>query len=203
MKFVPPNNPVLAKAAKTIPQDQINSPQTKKIIQTMLNLSYGQRKNKKKPLMVGLAAPQIGKSIRIILVDVKADGKGRVGELKVYTNPEIIWQSKKMAEWYEGCYSTSKVCGIVKRPVAIKIKAFNITPPRCDIVEEKYSGYVARIFQHEIDHLEGIRFPDLIKDPDKLHWVLKKEFPLYRNKQAWKNWPKKCLFKEWKKIKSL
>lgn len=60
---------------------------------------------------------------------------------------------------------------------------------------------MARIFQHEIDHLNGKRFPDLIKDPKKLHWVLKKEFPLYRNKQAWFNWPRKCSFEKWRKIK--
>lgn len=198
-KFVPSNDPILTKVAKQILKSQINSQEIGEVIKTMRTVAHGEQKNKqslrsgdlkKGPVMVGLAAPQIGISKRIILVDVAANGKGRVGDLRIYINAQIIWRSKKEEEWYEGCYSTSRVCGIVSRPISIKIKAWNVTPQGCDIVEEKYSGYVARIFQHEIDHLNGKRFPDLIKEPDKLHWVLKKEFPLYR-KGAWKNWPKK------------
>lgn len=192
------NDPILAKVAKAIPKSQINSAETGKIVESMLKVAHGQQKNKKKPMMVGLAAPQIGILKRIILVDVKANGRGKVGKLRVYINPEIIWKSKREGEWYEGCFSTGKVCGIVKRPVSVKIEGFNLDGK---LVKEKYSGYAARIFQHEIDHLNGKRFPDLIKDPDKLHWVLKKEFPLYRDQGAWKTWPKKCSFEKWKKIK--
>lgn len=174
-----------AKISKEISFSKISSPETKEIIETMLKIAYGEQKDKDKPVMVGLAAPQIGISKRIILVDVATDGKGKVGDLKVYINPEIIWQSKKEVEWYEGCYSTGKICGIVSRSNSIIIKASNI-------VEEKYTGYVARIFQHEIDHLDGKIFIDCIKNPNNLHWVEPEEFPTYRNKQAWKTWPKKA-----------
>lgn len=143
--------------------------------------------------MVGLAAPQIGISKRIILVDVKADGKGKVGDLRVYINPEIIWKSKREGEWYEGCFSIKNICGIVSRPTSIKIQAFVLQPGRLQakFIQEKHKGYVARIFQHEIDHLNGVLFIDHIKEPDKLHRVEDHEFPLYRNKQAWRNWPRK------------
>lgn len=208
-QFVLPNNPILTKIAKKIRVGNINYEKIKKIIQTMLKVAHGNRKNKRKPVMVGLAAPQIGISKRIILVDVKADGKGNVGDLRVYINPQITWTSKTKGEWYEGCYSTSRVCGIVKRPISVKVKGFILASQgdalrtwEAKPVEGKYSGYVARIFQHEIDHLNGQVFVDLIKDPDKLHWVLKKEFPIYRNKQAWKTWPKKCSFEKWKNIKT-
>lgn len=178
--FLKPNDPRLRKvSAEVNPQD------TKAIIKIMLKVAFGEQKDQKKPIMVGLAAPQIGIFKRIILVDVKADGKGLVGDLRVYINPEIVWKSKGEGEWYEGCYSVNKICGIVSRPVSIKIKAFGIT-------EEKYTGYIARIFQHEIDHLDGKIFTDHIKNPDHLHWVEEKEFPLYRNKQAWKTWSKKA-----------
>lgn len=202
-KFVPPNDPILTKLAREIPKKQINSAETRKIVETMLVVASRQRNNKKRPIMVGLAAPQIGISKRIILVDIKADGKGRVGNLRVYINPQIIWTSKKEGEWYEGCFSTGKVCGIVSRPTSIKIQAIHYTHGMCKVVSEKHKGYVARIFQHEIDHLNGIRFPDLIKNPNHLHWVLKKEFPLYRDKQAWRNWPKKCSFEKWESIKRI
>ncbi len=203
--FLKPSDPILTKKAEKIPQNQIGSENTKQIIETMLKVAYGQQQGRNKPIMVGLAAPQIGISKRIILVDTKADGKGKVGDLKVYINPEIIWQSKKQTEWYEGCYSTGRVCGIVSRSVSIKVKAFQSDtlggnrnpPPRWYVV----TGYVARIFQHEIDHLNGKAFVDHITDPDKLHWVSKKEFGLYRNQEAWRNWPRKCLKKKWEKIK--
>lgn len=190
--FLKSNHPLLRKTAEKIPIKQINSPQTKKVIQRMLTIARGKQGNSKKPIMVGLAAPQIGISKRIILVDVKADGKGKVGKLKVFINPEIIWISKKQNEWYEGCYSLSGICGIVSRPLSIKVRGFRMQPSRLQakLSEEKYTGYAARIFQHEIDHLNGKFFTQHIKDPKNLHSVKPSEFSLYRNKKAWKNWPK-------------
>ncbi len=196
-QFVSPNDPILVKIAKEIPIAKIDSKEIQDIISLMLKVSYGQQRQKKKPVLVGLAAPQIGISKRIILVDVKADGKGQVGGVHVYINPEITWTSKRKGEWYEGCFSTGKVCGIVSRPVSIKIKAHIL-----GLKAKKYTGYLARIFQHEIDHLNGKVFVDHITNPDNLHWVEKREFPLYRNQQAWKNWPKKCSFEKWKSLKS-
>ncbi len=205
--FLKPNNLLLKKRSSKIPAQEILSNQTKKIIEKMLKIAHGEQKNSKKPIMVGLAAPQIGISKRIILVDTKANGRGKVGDLRIYVNPEIIWSSKTKAKWYEGCYSTGKICGIVSRPKAIKIRAIVLKslgrlakqPPRLTSIEEKWTGYIARIFQHEIDHLNGILFYDHIKNPDHLHEVEKDEFPLYRdgqvlssgNKMAWKTWPKK------------
>lgn len=83
--FLKPNDPALRKVSKEIPQDQVNSPKTRKIIETMLKLAYGKQKDKDKPMMVGLAASQIGILKRIILVDVKSDGKGKTGDLRIYT----------------------------------------------------------------------------------------------------------------------
>lgn len=195
--FLKSNNPILSKIAKEITASEINSKKIQNIIQIMLNVAYGEQRNKKQPIMVGLAAPQIGISKRIILVDIVADGKGKVGDLRVFINPEITLASKQKGEWYEGCYSTGKICGIVSRPESIKVSAYTLptTYPhskwKFELVEEKYNGYVARILQHEIDHLNGKVFINHISNPDKLHWVKKSEFPLYRDKQAWRNWPKK------------
>lgn len=191
--FLKPNDRLLRKTSKEIPQNQINSTQVRKIIKAMLKVAYGEQEDQNKPIMVGLAAPQIGIFKRIILVYVKANGKGKVGDLHIYINPQITWISKREEEWYEGCFSTGRVCGIVSRPVSIKIRGFVLTPRRWEakLTEERWSDYVARIFQHEIDHLNGKLFMDHIKNPDHLHWVEEHEFPLYRNQQAWRNWPKK------------
>jgi|SRR3989344_3802476 len=180
--FLKPNNPKLTRISKVIPKQKVKSLATRNIINKLLN--------NKLPFMVGLAAPQIGILKRIILVQIEK------GILTPYINPEIIWESKRKGEWYEGCFSTSKICGIVKRPISIKIEATKDGKK----VLEKHTGYKARIFQHEIDHLNGVRFPEKISDPKKLHWVLKKDFPVYR-KGGWKKWPKLCSFEKWNQIK--
>ena len=199
-KFVAPNDPVLNLVAKAILSAEISSSSVQNSINEMFEVAYGEQKDATKPLLVGLAAPQIGISKRIILVDVNADGKGKVGDLRLYINPEIIWSSDETGEWYEGCFSTDCVCGVVSRPLEIKIKAYSKDGA---LLTEEYSGYTARIFQHEIDHLNGREFTTHITDDSKLHWVEKKEFPLYRDQGKWKDWPVKCSRAKWKQIKGL
>ena len=200
LSLVLPNDPILLEVARSIPQNEIKSEETQQIIEDLLSLAYGEQKDRARPILVGLAAPQVGISKRIILVDLGADGHGGVSNLKVLLNPKIIWQSKDLVEWYEGCFSTDRVCGIVKRPDSVQIQAY--TPSGQEIVE-KYFGYVARIFQHEIDHLNGKEFTTHVKDDSKLHWVEENEFPEYRDKEAWRTWPKKCPRERWEKIKGI
>ena len=199
-KFVLPDNPILTRIAEAIDPKDIHSTEVSKAIEEMFTAAYGEQKDAGKPLLVGLAAPQIGISKRIILVDVIADGKGKVGDLRLYINPEIIWRSKEEAEWYEGCFSTDRVCGVVSRPIWINIRALTKDGEE---VEEEYSGYTARIFQHEIDHLDGKEFTTHITDDDKLHWVEKDEFPLYRNQEGWRDWTCKCSRQKWERIKGI
>lgn len=197
--LVAPHDPVLNQIAPAVPQEQIASSDTKLEIESILEIAYGFRKDRQKPTVVGLAAPQIGISKRIIAVDIGADGKGQLSDLRIYINPEITWRSKEENEWYEGCWSTDRVCGIVSRPTTVKVKAFT---PDSKEIEEEFSGYVARIFQHEIDHLNGQEFITHITNDANLHWVEENEFPAYRNEEAWRNWPHKCPRKKWDKIKS-
>lgn len=196
--FVAPSDPILTKIALPFLSEEIGSEEINRHIEKMLKVAYGEQQDGGKPLLVGLAAPQIGISRRIILVDAIADGKGKVGDLRLYINPEIIWASDEQNEWYEGCFSTSRVCGIVSRPTRIKIRAWTREGQQ---IEEDYAGYTARIFQHEIDHLNGREFVTHIHDDDKLHWVEKEEFPQYRNQEGWRTWPKKCPREKWDQIK--
>ena len=198
LKFVAPSDPVLSKKASDIPVDEINTELIQDDIERMFTVAYGEQIDRKKPVLVGLAAPQVGISKRIILVDLGADGHGGVANLQVFINPQITYFSEATNEWYEGCFSTDRVCGIVTRPHLIKISALTRegTP-----IDGQFEGYVARIFQHEIDHLNGKEFTTHISDPDKLHWVEEEEFPSYRDKEAWRNWENKCTFDNWKAIK--
>jgi len=195
-----PNDPILLQIADSIPLKEIKNDQTRQIINQLLHLAYGQQNDRTRPVLVGLAAPQAGISKRIILVDVGADGHGGVSDLKVFINPRITWKSDDLLEWYEGCYSTDRVCGIVTRPDSVEIEAYT---SEGQVINEKYFGYVARIFQHEIDHLNGKEFTTHITDDNKLHWVEENEFPKYRDKEAWRNWPNKCPRQKWEKIKGV
>lgn len=198
--LVEPNDPVLIRIAQEIPRGKITSPEIKETIEEMLEASYGRRVNREKPALVGLAAPQIGISKRIIAVDIGADETGGLSELKLYINPEITWKSKEKEEWCEGCWSTDRVAGIVLRPKKIKVKAF--TTDGREVVEE-YEGYVARIFQHEVDHLNGQEFVNIISNPNKLHWVEEDEWVKYKNEGGWRNWPVICPKEKWEKIKGI
>ena len=98
---------------------------------------------------VGLAAPQVGISKRVIVVDI---GEG----LFKLANPEIV-SSSGIQDGAEGCLSVPDVVGNVKRSEHVKVKALNEDG---DEVTIEASGYLARAFQHEIDHLNGIIFTD-------------------------------------------
>ncbi len=198
LSFLLPNDPLLRTECDSVSAQEIASERIQTIIKQMYEVAYGEQSDRKLPVMVGLAAPQIGIDARIILVDVKANGRGEVGQLRTYINPVITRRSDREDAWYEGCYSTSRVCGIVSRPTNIDLRAFD---EHGIVIEESWSGYTARIFQHEIDHLDGRVFVDHITNDGDLHWVEKHEFPLYRDQQAWRTWPNKCSREKWKRIR--
>jgi peptide deformylase len=195
--IVQPSHPVLSQIAAEVPAEEISTPTIQNIIQEMLKIAGAERGSEQKPILVGLAAPQIGISKRIILVDTQANEKGGISTVKVYINPKIISKSSEQTEWYEACYSTGEVTAIAKRAKTVTIIALN---EEGNSIQETHHDYIARIFQHEIDHLDGIRVPDIVDD-DQLYKVKEDEFYLYRNQEGWRHWPHKCTREEWEKIK--
>ena len=103
---------------------------------------------------VGLAAPQIGISERIIAVQEKE-------KVAVYANPEIIKRSTAMQITEEGCLSVPGVFGMVERAKRITVRALDRHGRR---VEMELSNFPADVFQHEVDHLDGILFIDKVKE---------------------------------------
>ncbi|MBR6090104.1 MAG: peptide deformylase [Anaerolineaceae bacterium] len=108
---------------------------------------------------VGLAAPQIGESLRMIVVEYPEDDSVEDSPMKTYKviNPEIIWRSEETVEGNEGCLSIPGYVGTVVRNESIKVKGLSVFGRPLKI---NASGWLARIFQHEIDHLEGICYID-------------------------------------------
>jgi peptide deformylase len=107
---------------------------------------------------VGLAATQINISLRVIVVEYGDEDDEEVS-LKLYTivNPEISHYSAETVIGTEACLSVPGIAGEVERPEAIIVKGFNRHGQALKI---KADGWLARIFQHEIDHLDGVLFVD-------------------------------------------
>lgn len=129
----------------------------------------------KDPKGVGLAAPQVGRPIRLFLVRDN-------GKVITMINPEILWLSKKTNETKkkkekyiaEGCLSLPHFYGPVKRAWAVKVE---YQTPEGKKKKEKFEGFSAQIIQHELDHLNGITFVQrLLEQKRKLfklhgdHW---------------------------------
>lgn len=108
---------------------------------------------------VGLAAPQVGVSQRVVVVEYTEDEENEDAPKKLYVlvNPEILQPSKETEMGIEGCLSVPGLVGEVERHTSLTVKGQN---RRGQPVKYKVSGWLARIFQHEIDHLDGIIYTD-------------------------------------------
>ncbi len=136
--------PVLAEKAKAI--EEI-TPELQELIENMIETMYEDEG-------VGLAAPQVGESIRLICVD--QTGPKERGDLMVMINPEIT-SCEGQVDSEEGCLSCPEFTGKVKRSQKISVKALDREGKEiCMEVED----YLAIILQHEIDHLDGVTIVD-------------------------------------------
>ena len=148
-------DPVLKKEAEFIEEDY---PNLQQLIEDMFETMYQANG-------VGLAAPQIGKSIRLFVIDgtpFSEDGENpeMEGFKKVFINAEIIEEEGKIWAFNEGCLSIPGIREDVYRKPKLKIR---YNDENFNEIEETYEGLAARIIQHEYDHIEGILFTDLLK----------------------------------------
>ena len=108
----------------------------------------------------GIAAPQIGVDRRIAVVEVRPTKlfPDRPGSpLHIMINPEIIDTSHDMATDWESCFSVPDMIGVVPRHQMVVVRYATRVG---EIVTQRFEGYVARVVQHEVDHLEGILYTD-------------------------------------------
>jgi len=141
LRLVDENDPVLRKKAVEVTKidESLN-----RLAKDMAELMY-------KSQGVGLAAPQVGISKRLVTIDV---GEGLI----VLINPEIIYQEGKETA-SEGCLSLPEVFGNVERSARVVVRALN---EQGEEIRVAGAGLLARALQHEIDHLEGILFIDRV-----------------------------------------
>lgn len=109
---------------------------------------------------IGLAAPQIGKSIRLFIVDGRPLEEDDMDDfVKVFINPEIIEEHGEEWAFEEGCLSIPNIREDVFRPETLRIRYYD---EDWNEHEEEFDGMKARIIQHEYDHIEGILFTDYL-----------------------------------------
>ncbi len=196
--FTPQESPYLSMPVLEVRHDEINTPEIQQLIDKMFTIARGEREDVQGKVMVGLAAIQIGVNKQIILVDVGFNSTKRAfGELTAFINPKITSHSSEKELGHEGCYSVdSDVLGIVERSTTITVSALDRYG---NPVTQEFSGMTARIFQHEIDHLYGTRFPDR-QECRYLHRVKEDEHPAYRT--GWQAWPHSVSYTTWLSMKA-
>ncbi|MDZ4839091.1 MAG: peptide deformylase [Bacteroidota bacterium] len=149
-------NPVLKKQAEDITTGYPD-------IQLLLDNMFETMDNAKG---VGLAAPQIGKSIRVFIVDAGGMDEDKYKNFReVFINPEITEESGETWKFEEGCLSIPGIREMVERPEIIKITYLDRNFISHTTV---FDGIAARIIQHEYDHIEGVLFTDLIPNFKKV-----------------------------------
>ena len=160
------DNPVLRDFAEQVPLEEIKSVKIKKIIEDMKNALAREEEG------VAIAAPQIGIPLRIFvvskkifqLIDAAKSGKDAFDDM-VFINPEIIKLSKEKEVMEEGCLSVRDYYGKIKRAAKATVRAYD---ENGNAFERGGSRLLAQIFQHEIDHLNGILFTDTATNLEKL-----------------------------------
>jgi len=146
-------SPVLRQVAKEINREEY--PNIQSLISDMFDTMH-------KSDGMGLAAPQIGKSIRIFIVDATslADEDASLKDFKkVFINPKLQVLGEETVVMNEGCLSLPKIREDVDRHNKVKITYYD---ENWNFFDEEYEGLKARVIQHEYDHLEGVLFIDKI-----------------------------------------
>jgi len=120
--------------------------------------------------LVGMAAPQIGLNLRIFVSEIRKTptrSEKSSDQVRVFINPKIVAKSKKQTILYEGCGSVanSALFGPVRRPQKVTVSAYDINGKKFLL---KADGLLAKIIQHEIDHLNGILCIDKFIDTKKI-----------------------------------
>jgi peptide deformylase len=166
-------NPLLRKVAEPIPVADIPSPKIRSLIKDMKALLS------KEEYGVALAAVQVGEPVRLFIVSGKAlarDARNARDEEhdddeekleppplpdQVYINPELVKLSRGRKDKHEGCLSIRGKWGIVPRAEKATLRAYDETGRK---FTRGASGFLAHVFQHEMDHLEGILYTDKVKE---------------------------------------
>lgn len=117
---------------------------------------------------VGIAAPQVYEPLRLFIVASRPNPRyphAPAMEPTAMLNPEILWQSDETEQGWEGCLSVPGIRGLVPRSLRVGVRYLSRTG---EMREEELSGFIARVFQHEYDHICGMIFLDRVANNREL-----------------------------------
>jgi len=162
LKIVQAGDPVLRKQSRPLTKEEIASPSIKQLIELM-------REAMREAPGVGLAAPQIGVSLQLAVIEDRAEYIADVSEedlaerqraaipFHVIINPKLSFVDDSSAAFFEGCLSVEGFSAVVDRALNVRVECLN---ERGEEVTINAHGWYARILQHEIDHLNGTLYVD-------------------------------------------
>jgi len=164
LKIAKLGHPVLRDVAKPVPVEQIPNAEIQRLIQDLIETmrEYGG---------VGLAAPQVHRSLQIFAVEALAgseQSQRKETPLTLLINPVVTVTSERMVEDWEGCLSIPDLRGLVPRYQEIRVQAFD---PGGKAVNFQASDFPARVIQHEHDHLTGKVFLDRMRSFESLAFL--------------------------------
>lgn len=156
LRIIEAPNPILKKPA--LPVERIDEP-VRRLMDDMLETMY-------RAPGIGLAAPQVGVSKRLVVIDVSEE---KNAPLRL-VNPRVTWRSDRLAPAEEGCLSLPEQYAEIVRPDAVEVVYLDEDGNEQRI---RTDGLLARCLQHEIDHLDGILFIDYLS-PLKRNMILRR-----------------------------
>ena len=150
-------NPILKKEAQTI--EKINDPSLKKLIENLIStLKFYDG--------VGIAAPQVSQSMRLFIVASYPNKRYPFAPKMTPTpmiNPKITNHNNVKEKGWEGCLSVPNVRGLIPRYTEIEVEYFDVEG---NLQSSHFNNFIARIYQHELDHLDGILFIDRLESSE-------------------------------------
>lgn len=158
-------NPVLRRKTRPVPLSEITSAPIQRLIDDMTQTMAEYHG-------VGLAAPQVHEDARLfvamVVPDHDEDADAADPKVLAIVNPEITPVGSAVEEDWEGCLSIPEIRGLVPRARDIRVRGYDREARKIDI---RASGFMARVLQHEADHLDGILFLDRMKSFDSLTFL--------------------------------
>lgn len=147
------------------------TPEVQQLSDDMISAALDWEDSRPHEISAALAAVQVDKLERVIIVRGDFDDKG-IREFVTLINPEIVKYEGKLVSDYEGCLSVQHIYGKVPRYSKIRVKAINLDG---DEIRLRADGFLARVIQHEVDHTHGIVFIDHIRDQHDAFYRLDEE----------------------------
>lgn len=172
LEIVRMGHPVLRQVARPLADEEIQSPEIMQLMEDMTDTLHAAGG-------IGLAAPQVNRSIQLAIIEV-GEMPGRYGDLPAspltaYINPTITILSPEEEGFWEACLSIPGLRGYVERPQHIQVDYLDLQGQPNRMVLE---GFLATVFQHELDHLQGKLFIDRLQDTRLLSF--EEEFTQYQ-----------------------